>query len=63
MNSYKNKYKLNGFKNFKFFKKDPNFRTSYGYQDKVYFFFSEYDLSYSINSEIKVNEDTNFLKR
>jgi hypothetical protein len=29
--------------------KDPNFRTSYGFKDKVYFFFSESELSHFRN--------------
>ncbi len=39
------------------FFKDPNFRTSYGYKDKVYFFFSESELSHFKNGvSFKVRE-------
>ena len=34
---------------FLFLIKDPNFRTSYGFKDKVYFFFSESELSHFRN--------------
>ena len=33
---------------------DPKFRTSFGHDDMVYFFFSESELSYSNNSSYKV---------